>query len=153
MLEIFVANLKIPVGVNPIVCNGEHLEEPRLNFSSHNATNSPIRSHRVITAISKTGENKWRNLVNFGWLWQCNFGMCINHCYFCVRVRPKNFLSLSLSFPLIVPQWRLGRPVKTIDNSWKDEKMRASEKKCGREASGYEVEVCTFPVTHVYTWK
>ena len=31
------------------------------------------------------------------------------------------------------------------------EKMRASETECGREASGDEVEVCTFPVTHVYT--
>ena len=33
------------------------------------------------------------------------------------------------------------------------EKMRAFQTKCGREASGDEVEVCTFPVTHVYTWK
>ena len=32
------------------------------------------------------------------------------------------------------------------------EKMRASKTECGREASGDEVEVCTFPVTHVYTW-
>ena len=43
------------------------------------------------------GESKWRNLVNLGWLWQCKFGMYINCCYFWVRVRPKNFLSLSLS--------------------------------------------------------
>ena len=33
------------------------------------------------------------------------------------------------------------------------EKMRAFQTKCGREASGDEVEVCTFPVTHAYTWK
>ena len=32
-----------------------------------------------------------------------------------------------------------------------NEKMRASKTECGREASGNEIEVCTFPVTHVYT--
>ena len=59
--------------------------------------------YRVIIAISKTGESKWRNLVNLGWLWQCNFRMFFNCCYFSVRVRQKNFLSLGLflfsSFP------------------------------------------------------
>ena len=58
----------------------------------------------------------------------------------CVRVRPKNFLSLSLFFffffhcsPMKIRQDRLRKmkkPVhfigfKTIDNSWNDEKMRA----------------------------
>ena len=28
--------------------------------------------HRVIIALSKTGESKWRNLVNLGWFWKCN---------------------------------------------------------------------------------
>ena len=31
------------------------------------------------------------------------------------------------------------------------EKKSVSKTECGREASGDEVEVCTFPVTHVYT--
>ena len=127
ILEIFVANLNIALGGNPFVFNGE----PRLNVWSlleRGLTciflqKSDTFSNRVIITVSKTGESEWRNLVNLGWLWQCNFfGMYINCCYFCVRFRPKNFLSLSffLSFFFIVPRWRLGRPVKTFDNSWKD---------------------------------
>ena len=44
---------------------------------------------------------------------------------------------------------------KTIDNSWKDEKMRALalRRNVAEKPRGDEVEVCTFPVTHVYTWK
>ena len=88
-------NLKIALGVNPFVSNGE----PRLNVPSLLEPKSDTFSHRVITAISKTGKSEWKNLVNLGWLWQCNFfGMYINCYYFCVRVRPKKFLSLSLSF-------------------------------------------------------
>ena len=38
----------------------------------------------------------------------------------------------------------------TIAESRKDACL-SSETECGREALGDEVEVCTFPVTHVYT--
>ena len=102
ILEIFVANLNIALGGNPFVFDGE----PRLNGLSlleRGLTciflpKSDTFSHRVIIAISKKGESEWRNLVNLGWLWQCNFfGMYINCRYFWVCVRAKNFLSLCLS--------------------------------------------------------
>ena len=110
-------NLKIALGVNPFVSNGE----PRLNVPSllerglnmHFLPKSDTFSHCVIIAKSKTGKSEWRNLVNLGWLWECNFFVMYIYCwYFCVRVRPKNFLSLSLFFCLfffIVPRWRLGQ--------------------------------------------
>ena len=95
---------------------------------------STQNSGRVTTGISKTRESELRNLVNLGCFWQCNFfGMYINCCYFCVSDQRTS--RLFLSFLLIVPRWRLGRPIKTIDNSWRDEKMRASETECGREVS------------------
>ena len=94
--------LKIALGVNLFVSNGE----PRLNhvpsllergLNMHFLPKSDAFSHHVIIAKSKTGDSEWKNLVNPGWLWQCHlFGMYINCCYFCVRVRPKNLLSLSL---------------------------------------------------------
>ena len=105
ILEIFVANLNIALGGNTFVFNGE-LRLNGLSLLERGLTciflpKSDTFSHRVIIAISKTGESEWRNLVNLGWLWQCNFfGMYINCRYFWVRVRPKNFLSLSLSLSL-----------------------------------------------------
>ena len=102
ILEIFVVNLNIALGGNPFVFN----REPWLNVWSlleRGLTyillpKSDTFSNRVIIAISKTGESEWRNLVNLGWLWQCSFfGTYINCRYFWARVRPKNFLSLSLS--------------------------------------------------------
>ena len=75
----------------------------------------------VNIAISKVGESKWRNLVNLGWLWQCNFRMFFNCCYFCVRVRPKNFLSLCLFlFSLLSLACRL-----SLDSLLNEQKMLA----------------------------
>ena len=90
---IFVANLNIAEGVNPFVSNGEHLGEPRLNVSSQNLTNSPTKSHHVITARSKTGESDCRNLVNPGCFWQCNIAI-----FACVSGQRTSCLSLSFSF-------------------------------------------------------
>ena len=110
-------NLKIALGGNPFVFNGE----PRLNHVAsllERGLNMHFSSkiRHILPPCDncdiKTGESEWRNLVKLGWLWKCNlFGMYINCCYFCVRVRPKNFLSLSLSFFFffIVPRWRLGQ--------------------------------------------
>ena len=79
------------------------------------------------------------------------FGMYINCCYFCVHVRPKNFLSLS-SFFFIVPRYdddQVGLLRQSTIAETLDEKMRVSEMECGREAFEDEIEVCTFPVTQV----
>ena len=121
ILEIFVANLNIALGGNPFVFNGE----PRLNVWSlleRGLTciflqKSDTFSNRVIITVSKTGESEWRNLVNLGWLWQCNFfGMYINCCYFCGRVGAKNFLSLSLSLFLSLFPDRKIRPGQAEKN-------------------------------------
>ena len=115
ILEIFVANLNIALGGNPFVFDGE----PRLNGLSlleRGLTciflpKSDTFSHRVIIAISKKGESEWRNLVNLGWLWQCNFfGMYINCCYFaCVSGQRTSCLSLSFFFFHCSPIGRLGQ--------------------------------------------
>ena len=168
ILEIFVAHFnRIALGVNPLVPNGK----PRLNVppllerSFIFLPKSDKFSHRVITAISKTGESEWRNFVNLGWLCQSNFGMHINCCYFCVRVRPKNFLSLSLAFFLLFHcssiKIRPGEAEKNekasslygLRQSTIAEKMRASKTECGRELSlggwGWSLY---FP-SRAYTWK
>ena len=81
-------------------------------FFSQNSTHSPTVWK---LRYQKTGESKWRNLVNLGWLWHCNFRMFFHCCYFCVRVRPKNFLSLSLSFFFHCSPMKI-RPVQAEKN-------------------------------------
>ena len=71
-------------------------------------------SHRVIIAISKTGQSEWRNLVNLSWLWQCNVLVCILTVAILAFVSGQrtSCLSLSLSFFfffIIVLRWRLGQ--------------------------------------------
>ena len=124
----------------------------------------------MIIAISKTGESEWRNLVNLGWLWQCNlfFGMYINCRYFWVRVRPKNFLSPSLSlFCFQCSPMKIG-PRQTKKNEKASSLCRlrqstiAEKKRCvplrrnvaeKPRRMRLKFVLSTFPVTHVYTWK
>ena len=98
-------NLKIALRVNPFVSNGE----PRLNVPSLlerglNMHFSPKIRHILPPCDNCDIWNGEKRVKKFGqpWLtllWRCNFFVTyINCCYFCVRVRPKNFLSLSLVF-------------------------------------------------------
>ena len=105
-------NLKIALGVNPFVSNGE----PRLNVPSLlerglNMHFSPKIRH-ILPPCDNCDIKNGRKRVKKFWSTLADsdsatflvltFGMYINCCYFCVRVRPKNFLSLSpsLSFSL-----------------------------------------------------
>ena len=117
-------NLKIALGVNLFVSNGE----PRLNHVPSllerglNMHFSPKIRHILPPCDNCEIKNGGKRMKKFGqpWLtlaWQCNvFGMYINCCYFWLRVTPKNFLSLSLSFFFIVPRWILGRPGQAEKN-------------------------------------
>ena len=79
--------------------------------------------------------------------------MYINCCYFWVHVRPKNFLFLSpsVSFSMFPIKIRPRQAEKNEKASSLYRLSACSERECGREASGYGVEVCTFPVIRTCT--
>ena len=138
-LEIFVANLKIALGVNPFVSNGE----PRLNIPPLLEQGLNMHFHPKWDKFwpcdnwdTKNG-GKWVKKFGQPWLLRTvQYLIRILTVAIFACVSGQRTSCLFLSFLLIVPQRRLGRPVKTIDNGWKDDKMRASETECGREASG-----------------
>ena len=81
----------------------------------------------------------------------------------CVWGQRTSYLFLSFFFHCSPMKIRPGQAEKNekvslvyrLRQSTIAEKMKdaclSSKTECGREASGDEVEVCTFPVTHVYT--
>ena len=97
-LKQALANLNIALGRNPFVFN----KEQRLNVRSLLTflPKSDKFSHHVIIAISKTRQSEWRNLVNLGWLWQCNVLVCILTVaiFACVSGQRTSCLSLSFFF-------------------------------------------------------
>ena len=114
ILEIFVANLKIALGVNPFVSNGD----PKWNVPSllkrglnmhfppkipqilPPCDNCDIKNGRK--QVKKSGQ-PWLTVI-FGMYIKLLRGLaCVSGTF-----RPKNFLSHSLSFFFNVPRWRIG---------------------------------------------
>ena len=103
-------NLKIALGVNPFVSNGE----PRLNVPSLlepglNMHFSPKIRHILPPCDNCDIWNGEKRVKKFGQPW---LTLTVQLFRYCVRVRPKNFLYLSLYFCFvffIVPRWRLGQ--------------------------------------------
>ena len=104
ILEIFVANLKIALGVNPIVFNGE----PRLNHVPSLLERGlnlhfPPKIRQIFPPCDKCDiKNGRKQVKKFGQPWLTLtvqfWYMYINCCYFGVAVRPKNFLPLFFFF-------------------------------------------------------
>ena len=113
ILEIFVANLKIAVGVNPLVSNGE----PRLNVPSllepgENMKFSPKIRHIPLPCENCDIKNGRKQVKKFGQPWPTltvQFSYVFKLLLFLRACQAKELpISLSLSF-FIALRWRLGQ--------------------------------------------
>ena len=113
ILETFVANLKIAVGVNPLVSNGE----PRLNVPSllepgENMKFSPKIRHIPLPCENCDIKNGRKQVKKFGQPWltlTVQFLYVFKLLLFLRACQAKELpVSLSLSF-FIAPRWRLGQ--------------------------------------------
>ena len=168
-------NLKIALGGNPFVFNGEpRLNVPSLLERSLNMHFSPKIRHILppcdncdIKNRGKRVKKFWSNLADSE---NATFLLCILTVaiFACVSGQRTSCLSRSPFFffhcsPMKIRPGQAEKNEKvssvyrlrqsTITEMMKRCVPYSSETECGREASGDEVEVCTFPVTHVYTWK